>query len=203
MGSTPIQGNFFVKCYFIILSSELLYCVTCILQVCEKFSETHTLFMILSSLVLHIDSLQHTGKPLLILYPVSPGAPLTYFNDGKGWGGGGRFRVIFLGRKFWPKVIFLGLWKTPRFFWVAKKGPRDCFGYAKRSSDFFRYTNSEVVIFGGIKYEPLSNPPPPPTRHWNLWVGPLGLVLLVYLVSVYMGVYFSPLSSLRSFASLW
>ena len=30
------------------------------------------------------------------------GAPLIYFNDGE-------VRVIFLGLKFWPKVIFLGL----------------------------------------------------------------------------------------------
>ena len=28
-----------------------------------------------------------------------PGDPLTYFNDGG-------IRVIFLGQKFWPKVIF-------------------------------------------------------------------------------------------------
>ena len=42
-----------------------------------------------------------------------PGAPLTYFSDGE-------VRRIFLGLTFWPKGIFLGLWKTPRFFWVAK-----------------------------------------------------------------------------------
>ena len=58
-----------------------------------------------------------------------------------GGGGGGGVRVIFLGLKCWPKVIFLGLWKTPgifwvakktkKFFWVAKKGIRDFFGYAK------------------------------------------------------------------------
>ena len=41
----------------------------------------------------------------------SPGAPLTYFNDGG-------VRRIFLGLTFWPKGIFLGLWKTPGFFWV-------------------------------------------------------------------------------------
>ena len=34
---------------------------------------------------------------------MNPGAPLTYFNDG----GGGL--SDFLGLKFWPKVIFLGL----------------------------------------------------------------------------------------------
>ena len=43
----------------------------------------------------------------------NPGAPLTYFND-RG------VRRIFLGLTFWPKGIFLGLWKTPGFFWVAK-----------------------------------------------------------------------------------
>ena len=56
--------------------------------------------------------------------------------------------MIFLGLKFWPKVIFwvyeirqdfLGRKKkkTEGFFWVAEKGPRDFFGYAKKSSDFF------------------------------------------------------------------
>ena len=56
-------------------------------------------------------------------------------------------RVIFWGLTFWPKVIFLGLRKdaeiflgcekkTEGFFWVAKKGLRDFFGYAKKS-DFF------------------------------------------------------------------
>ena len=29
-------------------------------------------------------------------------------------------RRIFLGLTFWPKGIFLGLWKAPGFFWVAK-----------------------------------------------------------------------------------
>ena len=60
-----------------------------------------------------------------------PGTPLTYFNDGE-------VRVIFLGLKFWPKVIFwvcerrqdfFGLQeKTEGFFWVAKKGLRDFLG---------------------------------------------------------------------------
>ena len=49
--------------------------------------------------------------------------------------------------------------KTEGFFGSAKKGPRDFFGYAKKSSDFFKRTNSEVLIFLGIKYEPLSDPP--------------------------------------------
>ena len=56
--------------------------------------------------------------------------------------------MIFLGLKFWPEVIFF--WVYERcwdFFWVmkknrnflgvAKKGLRDFFGYAKKSSYFF------------------------------------------------------------------
>ena len=43
----------------------------------------------------------------------NPRDPLTYFNDGG-------VRRILLGLTFWPKGIFLGLWKTPGFFWVAK-----------------------------------------------------------------------------------
>ena len=50
-----------------------------------------------------------------------PGAPLTYFNDGG-------VRRIFWGLRFWPKGIFLGLWKTPGFFWVAKT-TQGFFGY--------------------------------------------------------------------------
>ena len=58
---------------------------------------------------------------------------------------------------------FFGVAKiTEGFFWVAKKGLRDIFAYAKKSNDFFGQTNSEVVIFLGIKYEPLLEPPPPP-----------------------------------------
>ena len=44
----------------------------------------------------------------------SPWAPLTYFNDGG-------VRRIFLGLTFWPKGIFLGLWKTPDFFGSRKQ----------------------------------------------------------------------------------
>ena len=48
--------------------------------------------------------------------------------------------------------IFLGRKKKNRgIFWVAKKGLRDYFGYAKKGSDFFGWTNSEVVIFWGYK----------------------------------------------------
>ena len=38
--------------------------------------------------------------PVLV---TTPGAPLTYFNEG-----GGGVRTIFLGLTFWPKGIFLG-----------------------------------------------------------------------------------------------
>ena len=89
--------------------------------------------------------------------------------------------MIFLGLKFWPKRffgsmkdagIFFGLQKkkTERFFWVAKKGLRDFLGYAKKSSDFFGQTNSEVVIFWGIKYEPLSDLPVIKICEWGPWV---------------------------------
>ena len=50
--------------------------------------------------------------------------------------------MIFLGLKFWPKVIFLGLKDaaiflgrkktTEGFFWVVKKELKDFFGYAKK-----------------------------------------------------------------------
>ena len=64
-----------------------------------------------------------------------------------------------MGLKFWPKVIFFGSMKdaeiflgcekkkTEGFFWFAKKGLMDFFGYAKKSNDFFGQINSEVVIF--------------------------------------------------------
>ena len=51
---------------------------------------------------------------------LSPGAPLTYFNDGGG------VRVIFLGRE-----------KKEGFSGVAKKGLRDFWGYAKKVVIFF------------------------------------------------------------------
>ena len=67
--------------------------------------------------------------------------------------------------------------KKQGFFWVAKNGLRDFLGYAKKSSDFFGSTNSEVVIFLGLKYEPLLDPPPPPPpllKFVSEW--PLGLM---------------------------
>ena len=52
--------------------------------------------------------------PILVLrFTAFPGAPLTYFNAGG-------VRRIFWGLTFWPKGIFLDLWKTPGLFWVAK-----------------------------------------------------------------------------------
>ena len=84
----------------------------------------------------------------------NPGAPLTYFNEG-----GGVVRVIFLGLKFWQKVIFSVYGRRWDSFWVTKKkreiflgcekkGLRDFFGYVKKNGDFL-----------GIKYEPLSDLP--------------------------------------------
>ena len=111
-----------------------------------------------------------------------PGAPLTYFNDGG-------IRVIFLGLKFWPKVIF-GVCErhqdffrsrkiTEGFFWVVKKRLKDFLGYVKKHSNFFGWTNFEVVIFLGIKYEPLSDlPPPSPVINICEW-GPWGCVCRV------------------------
>ena len=69
--------------------------------------------------------------------------------------------MIFLNLKFWPKVIFLGRQKNRGIFQGCEK--KDFKGFfAKKRSNFFGYTNSEVVISLGIKYEPLSPPPPPP-----------------------------------------
>ena len=54
--------------------------------------------------------------------------------------------MIFLGLKFWPKVIFwvyetcrdfFGSQKKIRFFWIAKQGLRDFVGYAKKVVIFF------------------------------------------------------------------
>ena len=42
----------------------------------------------------------------------------------------------FFGSMKYPG-IFLGLKKTEGFFWVAEKGARDFFEYAKKSIDFF------------------------------------------------------------------
>ena len=66
---------------------------------------------------------------------VAPGAPLTYFNDGEGGGGGpSEFfgSEILVKSDFFGSIkdagIFLGREKTEGFFWVSKKVIRDFFG---------------------------------------------------------------------------
>ena len=57
--------------------------------------------------------------------------------------------MIFLGLKFWPKVIFLGLGKTLGFFWVAKENGGIFLGYEKRTkADFFGYAKKGNDLFG-------------------------------------------------------
>ena len=69
------------------------------------------------------------------------------------WGGGGEgVRLIVLGLKFWPKVIF----------WVYER--RRDFLCRKKQREFLECAKN-VAIFWGIKYEPLSDPPPPLPRH--------------------------------------
>ena len=51
--------------------------------------------------------------------------------------------------------------KNPGVFVGCEKGTKGYFWvYAKKSSDFFGYTDSEDMIFWGIKYEPLLDTPP-------------------------------------------
>ena len=71
----------------------------------------------------------------------TPGAPLTYFNDG-------RLRVIFLGLKFWPKVVFWGLLKTPGFFGSQRKNRGIFLGCEKRTKGFFGYAKKVVMFLG-------------------------------------------------------
>ena len=68
---------------------------------------------------------------------LSPGAPLTYFNN-RGGGGGG-VRVIVLGLKFWPKVIF----------WVYERR-QDIFGSRKKTEEFFLGCKKSKGIFFGV-----------------------------------------------------
>ena len=56
--------------------------------------------------------------------------------------------MIFLGLKFWPK----------RFFGVYERR-WEFFGSRKKTEGFFWVVPRKVVIFLGIKYEPLSDPP--------------------------------------------
>ena len=69
---------------------------------------------------------------------------------GGGGGGGGGSPIDCFGSEILAQSDFLGLWKTPGFFCVAKK-QREFLECAKN-----------VAIFWGIKYEPLLKPPPPP-----------------------------------------
>ena len=80
--------------------------------------------------------------------------------------------MILLSLKFWPKVIFwvyerrrdffVSRKKQRNFLGLRKKGLRDFLGYAKKPIDFYWQTKiSEAVISLGIKYKPLSDPPPP------------------------------------------
>ena len=58
------------------------------------------------------------------------------------------------------------------FFGLWKKGQGIFLGMLKKVAIFFGQTNFEVVIFLGIKYEPLSDPPPPPVIkicEWGPW----------------------------------
>ena len=60
------------------------------------------------------------------MHELYPGAPLTYFND-RG------IRVIFLGLKFWPKVIFFGYMKDAGIFLGREKNKlRDFLGLQKK-----------------------------------------------------------------------
>ena len=88
----------------------------------------------------HIQLSNRTGVPLQVGIPQGPHSQILMMR-------GGGVRMIFLGLKFWPKVIFFGTMKDagiflgheikPKgFFGVAKKRLRDFFGYATKRSDF-------------------------------------------------------------------
>ena len=96
---------------------------------------------------------------------VPPGAPLTYFNDGGG--GGGEISDFF-----WSEILaqsdFLGQYERHRNFLGSRKRNSGIFGGLCKK-DFFGACSKiviffwvEVVIFLGINYEPLLDPPPPP-----------------------------------------
>ena len=73
----------------------------------------------------------------------TPGAPLTYFNDGEGGGPSDIFGSVILAKSdFFGSMkyakIFFGHEKKAGYFWFAKEGLRDFWGYAKK-----------VVIFLG------------------------------------------------------
>ena len=61
--------------------------------------------------------------------------------------------------------IFLGRDKNKGIWGGCEKRTKGFFGgYAKKKSNFYWQTNSEVVISLGIKYKPLSDPLPPCLR---------------------------------------
>ena len=62
----------------------------------------------------------------------APGSPLTYFNDG-----GGGFRVIFWGLKFWPKAIFWVYERRWNIFGSRKIKSGVLGGCEKRTKGFF------------------------------------------------------------------
>ena len=63
----------------------------------------------------------------------SPGAPLTYFNDGGGGGGG---PGDFFGSEILAKSDFLGSMKDAGIFWVREKKQRDFFGCVRLTKGF-------------------------------------------------------------------
>ena len=78
--------------------------------------------------------------------------------------------MIFFGLKFWPKVIFW-VYERHRNFLGSRKRNSGIFGGLCKK-DFFGACSKivilfwvEVVIFLGINYEPLLDPPPPPFCH--------------------------------------
>ena len=56
--------------------------------------------------------------------------------------------MIYLGLKFWPKVIFLGSMKDAGNFWGREKNRGIFWGCEKRTKRFFGYTK-KVVVWGG------------------------------------------------------
>ena len=115
-----------------------------------------------------------------------PGAPLTYFNDGGGgvrrifWGLRFWPKGIFLGREnntgiFWVlysssaqinnniSAIYSFVFdQNESWSWhvLAFQKIKNKICWCKNTEGFFWVTNSEVEIFLGINYEPLSDPAP-------------------------------------------
>ena len=84
----------------------------------------------------------HRDEVKVAITIFTPGAPLTYFNDGGGGGPSDFFGSEILAKSdFFGSVkdarIFLGREKKNGIFLGWEKELRDFFGYAKKSSDFF------------------------------------------------------------------